>query len=69
MSEEIPRYVPDRAFPPYAYVAGAGLPHPRRDPGGHSFRAPERAGSPAAQLEVEPTTVFDRPLILSGGSP
>ena len=31
-----PRLVPDHALPPYAYVPGQ-LPHPVRDPGGHSF--------------------------------
>jgi hypothetical protein len=30
------RLVPDRALPPYAYVAGQH-PHPIRDPRGHSF--------------------------------
>jgi len=34
------RFVPHRAFPPYAYVTGR-TPHPRRDPRGHSFGAPE----------------------------
>lgn len=31
-----PRLVPDRPFPPYAYVPGR-TPHPTRDPGGHSY--------------------------------
>ena len=31
-----PRLVPDRLFPPYAYLPGR-YPHPVRDPGGHSF--------------------------------
>lgn len=30
-----PRYAPARPLPPYAYVPGAGLPHPVNDPGGH----------------------------------
>ena len=32
------RLLPDRPFPPYAYVPGE-TPHPRRDPGGHSYGA------------------------------
>lgn len=31
-----PRLVPDRPFPPYAYLPGRS-PHPTRDPDGHSF--------------------------------
>ena len=31
-----PRFLPDRRFPPYAYVPGE-TPHPTRDPGGHSY--------------------------------
>jgi len=34
-----PRYVPARPLPPYAYVPGAGLPHPVNDPRGHLHRA------------------------------
>lgn len=33
-----PRFLPDRPFPPYAYVPG-DAPHPTRDPGGHSYGA------------------------------
>ena len=33
-----PRFLPDRPFPPYAYVPG-DTPHPARDPGGHSYGA------------------------------
>ena len=33
-----PRLLPDRPFPPYAYVPG-DTPHPTRDPGGHSYGA------------------------------
>ena len=33
-----PRLLPDRPFPPYAYVPGE-TPHPTRDPGGHSYGA------------------------------
>ena len=34
-----PRLVPDKPFPPYAYVSGR-FPHPTSDPAGHSFGAP-----------------------------
>jgi hypothetical protein len=54
MSEEIPRYLPDRAFPPYAFIAGTGVPHPRRDPSGHSYHAPELAPKP-----LDPERWFD----------
>jgi uncharacterized protein len=37
-----PRYVPTRAFPPYAFVPGRH-PHPTRDPGGHSYANNETA--------------------------
>ena len=44
-TSQLPRFVPDRPFPPYAYVPGR-TPHPTRDPGGHSygteFEIPER---------------------------
>ncbi len=33
---EIPRYLPDRPFPPYAYLPGRDA-HPTRDPKGHSY--------------------------------
>lgn len=33
-----PRLVPDRPFPPYAYVPGR-TPHPTRDPDGYSYGA------------------------------
>ncbi|MGH8672632.1 MAG: DUF309 domain-containing protein [Burkholderiales bacterium] len=42
----LPRYAPDRAFPPYAYVPGR-FPHPTRDPEGHSFGIkPQPAAAP-----------------------
>jgi len=44
-TSQLPRFVPDRPFPPYAYVPGR-TPHPTRDPDGHSygteFEIPER---------------------------
>jgi len=36
----LPRYCPERSFPPYRFVPGV-QPHPRRDPAGHSHAAPE----------------------------
>jgi hypothetical protein len=39
------RYAPDRAFPPYAFVA-PHRPHPRKDPRGHSSGAPEMPAEP-----------------------
>ena len=41
-----PRLVPDRPFPPYAYLPGRN-PHPTRDAGGHSFgRPPDEPDAP-----------------------
>lgn len=34
-----PRSLPERAFPPYAYLPGRS-PHPVRDPEGHSYKPP-----------------------------
>lgn len=42
-----PRYLPERPFPPYAYVPGCG-PHPRRRPGIHVATT---AGSARTPLE------------------
>jgi hypothetical protein len=50
------RYVPDREFPPYAFLPRSD-PHPTRDPEGHSYGlAEERARYLAADLwrENEP---------------
>jgi len=44
MTEQAPRYAPERVFPAYTYVPNQGLPHPLRDEAGHSFgRAEELA--------------------------
>ena len=41
-----PRLVPDRPFPPYAYLPGRN-PHPVRDPRGHSYgKGPETPEPP-----------------------
>jgi hypothetical protein len=49
MSEPVrpspPRLVPERAFPPYAYLPGR-TPHPTRDPDGHSYGASHEAPAP-----------------------
>lgn len=36
MNVELPRYAPERSFPPYAFLPGRD-PHPERDPKGHSY--------------------------------
>ncbi len=46
---EPPRYRPEVSFPAYAY-RGPDQPHPRRDPGGHSYGRPE-ARPPALEPE------------------
>lgn len=40
-----PRFVPDRPFPPYAYLPGRH-PHPTRDPEGHSYGAALETAEP-----------------------
>ena len=50
---DAPRYCPERALPPYRFVAGLN-PHPTSDPGGHSVGVPEApatASPPAAWRE------------------
>ena len=50
------RYLPGKAFPPYAFLPGRD-PHPTRDPEGHSFGREEEAGRylpPARWRENEP---------------
>lgn len=45
------RFLPERPLPPYAYVPGRGLPHPVRDPGGHSYgRKTPAMRTPAATV-------------------
>ena len=42
----LPRLIPERPFPPYAYLPGRS-PHPTRDPGGHSYsQVPETPDVP-----------------------
>ncbi len=54
------RYLPERAFPPYAYVPGR-QPHPLRDPNGHRHGVDEP--SPGA---VDPARWRDCPAFLHG---
>jgi hypothetical protein len=37
--EQLPRFVPDADWPPYAFVPCREVPHPIRDPEGHLFGA------------------------------
>jgi hypothetical protein len=53
MTDAPPRYLPDRALPPYAYLPHRDPadrhPHPERDPGGHmrdGAHGPEVTGPP-----------------------
>ncbi|MEP7127138.1 MAG: DUF309 domain-containing protein [Byssovorax sp.] len=45
------------AFPAYRYVPGRG-PHPRRDPGGHSYRRPEPRSAPLDPAEWAQSSVY-----------
>lgn len=45
-----PRLVPDRPFPPYAFIPGSS-PHPTRDPDGHSYGAVPEALDPPDPVE------------------
>jgi uncharacterized protein len=42
---QLPRFVPDQPFPPYAYVPGR-WPHPLSDPRGHSYGVPPERQQP-----------------------
>jgi hypothetical protein len=42
----VPRLLPDRPLPPYAFIGGGPRPHPRRDPDGHSHGEPEPEPGP-----------------------
>jgi hypothetical protein len=50
LDTEIPRLLPSAELPRYAYVPGTGLPHPLRDPRGHSFA---RKGNSPQALDQE----------------
>ena len=47
---DLPRYAPDRAFPPYAFLPGKD-PHPRQDPRGHSYGTQEEMAAEAPHPE------------------
>ncbi len=44
--KDIPRLLPSAPLPEYTYVTGAGLPHPYRDPKGHSHVKKNRTPKP-----------------------
>lgn len=45
-----PRYAPERGYPPYAFMPGRN-PHPREDPGGHSYGAVEDDPDPVSPAD------------------
>lgn len=46
------RYVPDREFPPYAFLPGRD-PHPTRDPEGHSYEGDGAIEPPPPYLDAD----------------
>ncbi len=42
----VPRLLPTAEFPEYTYVPGTGVPHPFRDPRGHSHQRKNRTSKP-----------------------
>jgi len=46
----LPRYAPQRPFPPYRHALGV-TPHPRTDPAGHSYGLPEPAPGPPLTID------------------
>ncbi len=48
MTNEIPRYCPERLLPPYSYVPGLA-PHPTSDPRGHSFGVQVEKAAPLTE--------------------
>ena len=62
MSTDPPRLLPERPFPPYAFIGeGRGNPHPRHDPAGHSHDVPELTPPP-----FDPERWWDSPTYLYG---
>ena len=43
---DVLRLLPSAPLPEYTYVTGAGLPHPYRDPKGHSYQKKNRTPKP-----------------------
>jgi hypothetical protein len=62
-----PRYLPDRALPPYSYVTGLA-PHPTSDPAGHSYGRHETAAAPLdeATWRTNPAYLFGLDLFNGG---
>ncbi|WP_367226897.1 DUF309 domain-containing protein [Mesorhizobium sp.] len=46
------RLLPEKSFPPYAYLPGR-LPHPVRDPAGHSYNSEATPPAAAASLDSD----------------
>lgn len=44
--KDVPRLLPAAPLPEYTYMTGAGLPHPYRDPRGHSHQKKNRTPRP-----------------------
>ena len=68
MSDPIERYLPGRAFPPYAFLPGRD-PHPTRDPRGHSYtegEEPEAHHLPASEWRENQEYLFGCDLYNSG---
>jgi hypothetical protein len=62
------RYLPERLFPPYAFLPGRD-PHPTRDPRGHSYSEVEGPGgshTPAEQWQENKGYLFGCDLYNSG---
>ncbi|QDT64031.1 DUF309 domain-containing protein [Calycomorphotria hydatis] len=43
---DVPRLLPNAALPEYTFITGCGLPHPYRDPRGHSYQKKNRTPKP-----------------------
>lgn len=68
MNDSPQRYLPDRAFPPYAFLPGSN-PHPTRDPEGHSFsevEGPESTHLPASEWRENADYLFGCDLYNAG---
>jgi len=62
------RYLPERAFPPYAFLPGRD-PHPTQDPRGHSYSEVEGSGSahlPTSEWRENPDYLFGCDLYNAG---
>lgn len=59
--EDAPRLLPDTPLPDYTFTTGCGLPHPYRDPRGHSHARKNRTPKP---LEA-PRWAENRPFLMA----